>query len=36
MHSPVEIVSLDDMDHAADLLACFAESVDESSDFIPS
>jgi endoglucanase len=36
MHSPVEIVSLDDMDHAADLLARFAESVDESSDFIPS
>lgn len=35
MHSPVEIVSLDDMDAAADLLARFLESVDDTTDFIP-
>jgi len=35
MHSPVEIVSLDDMDACADLLARFIESLDENTDFIP-
>ena len=27
MHSPVEMISLDDIDHAADLLARFAEGL---------
>ncbi len=35
MHSPVEIVSLDDMDHAADLLARFAENLTPEMDFTP-
>jgi endoglucanase len=35
MHSAVETISLEDIDHAADLLAHFAMSLDESSDFIP-
>ena len=35
MHSPVEIVSMDDMDACADLLARFIESLDENTDFIP-
>jgi tetrahedral aminopeptidase len=35
MHSPVEMVSLDDLDRAADLLARFAESLPEDSDFTP-
>lgn len=35
MHSPVEVVSLDDMDACADLLARFIESLDVDSDFIP-
>ncbi|MDO4571535.1 MAG: M42 family metallopeptidase [Planctomycetia bacterium] len=35
MHSPVEIVSLDDMDAAADLLARFIEGLDENTSFIP-
>ncbi|MBE6427108.1 MAG: M42 family metallopeptidase [Planctomycetaceae bacterium] len=35
MHSPVEVVSLADMDACADLLARFIESLDENSDFIP-
>lgn len=35
MHSPVEMISLDDIDHAADLLAEFALSIDAESDFIP-
>ena len=29
MHSPVETISLDDLDHAADLLARFAEGLPE-------
>ncbi len=35
MHSPVEVVSYDDMNACADLLARFIESLDENSDFIP-
>ncbi|MGD9126875.1 MAG: M42 family metallopeptidase [Planctomycetia bacterium] len=35
MHSPVEVVSLDDMDRAADLLARFAETVTPDCDFTP-
>jgi endoglucanase len=35
MHSPVEVVSLDDMDKAADLLARFAERLDPKTDFVP-
>ncbi len=35
MHSPVEVVSLDDMDACADLLARFLEELDENVDFIP-
>ena len=35
MHSPVEIVSMDDMDACADLLARFIESLDENTSFIP-
>ncbi|MDO4575842.1 MAG: M42 family metallopeptidase [Planctomycetia bacterium] len=36
MHSPVEVVSLDDMDAVADLLARFTEGLDENTSFIPS
>lgn len=35
MHSPVEVISLDDMEHAADLLARFVEDLDENFSFIP-
>ena len=35
MHSPVEMISLDDIDHAADLLARYAESLDPEADFTP-
>ena len=35
MHSPVEMISLDDIDHAADLLARFVESIDPAMDFTP-
>lgn len=35
MHSPVEIVSLADMDAAADLIARFLENLDENYSFIP-
>jgi len=35
MHSPVEMVSLDDMDRAADLLARFAEGLTGEMDFTP-
>ncbi|MDZ7619911.1 MAG: M42 family metallopeptidase, partial [Patescibacteria group bacterium] len=35
MHSPVEMISLDDIDHAANLLARFAERVNEATVFIP-
>lgn len=35
MHSPVEVVSLDDMDAAADLLARFCEELDATCSFIP-
>lgn len=35
MHSPVEIASLADLDHAAELIAQFCLSVNEQSDFTP-
>jgi endoglucanase len=35
MHSAVEMVSLDDLNHAADLLAAFAVSLSDKDDFIP-
>lgn len=35
MHSPVEMISLDDMDRAADLLASFAESLPNNVDVTP-
>jgi endoglucanase len=35
MHSPVEMVSLDDLDNAADLLARFVEGIDPTMDFTP-
>jgi putative aminopeptidase FrvX len=35
MHSPVETISLDDIDRAADLLAAFAEGVRPDVDFRP-
>jgi len=35
MHSPVEMISLDDIDRAADLLARFAEKINEQVSFIP-
>ncbi len=35
MHSPVEVVSLADLDHAADLLAQFALTLKTSDDFTP-
>ena len=35
MHSPVEVVSLDDLDHGADLLAEFAAALQGDEDFTP-
>jgi len=35
MHSPVEMICLDDMDRAADLLARFAEGLPADADFTP-
>ncbi len=35
MHSPVEMVALDDLDRAADLLAGFCESLGPEEDFVP-
>jgi endoglucanase len=35
MHSPVEMISLDDIDHAADLLARFAEALPAEVDLTP-
>ena len=35
MHSAVETISLDDLDHAADLLAAFASELSPSDDFTP-
>jgi tetrahedral aminopeptidase len=35
MHSPVEMISLDDIDRAADLLARFVEGLDSNSEFTP-
>ncbi|MCR4411518.1 MAG: M42 family metallopeptidase [Thermoguttaceae bacterium] len=35
MHSPVEMIALDDLDHAADLLAGFCESLGPDDDFVP-
>lgn len=35
MHSPVEVVSLNDLENAAELIARFCLSIDETSDFTP-
>ena len=35
MHSPVEVISTADLDHAADLLAAFCLSLSDESDFTP-
>ena len=35
MHSPVEVVSLNDLDQAAELIARFCLSIDATSDFTP-
>ena len=35
MHSPVEMISLDDIDQSADLLAHFAASIHSGDDFRP-
>jgi endoglucanase len=35
MHSPVEMISMEDIDRAADLLARFAEGLSEDADFTP-
>ena len=35
MHSPVEMVSLQDLDHAAELISQFCLSIDSGSDFTP-
>ena len=35
MHSAVETISLSDIDHAASLLAHFAQSIRNAEDFIP-
>src|SRR5690606_36713860 len=35
MHSAVETISLDDIDHAAELLAAFAVDLDNDADFTP-
>ena len=35
MHSPVEVVSLSDLDHAAELLAKFVLAVEPGEDFTP-
>jgi len=35
MHSPVEVVSLDDLENAAKLIGLFCLSLDETSDFTP-
>jgi len=35
MHSPVEMISLDDIDRAADLLARFAEALTPDAEFTP-
>ena len=35
MHSPVEMISLDDIDHAADLLAGFALRLSRDESFVP-
>ena len=35
MHSPVEVISLDDLHNAAELIARFCLSIDSQSDFTP-
>jgi len=35
MHSPVEMISLEDLDRAADLLARFVEGIESDADFTP-
>ena len=36
MHSPVEVISLEDLTHAANLIAQFCLAIDEETDFTPS
>jgi endoglucanase len=35
MHTPVEVISLHDIDHAADLMARYCESIDPNVSYIP-
>ena len=35
MHSPVEVISLDDLDNAAQLIAEFCMTLNADSDFTP-
>jgi len=35
MHSPNEMVALEDLDRAADLLAAFARRLEPGTDFVP-
>jgi putative aminopeptidase FrvX len=35
MHSPVEMIALEDIDHAANLLARFLEDLPGDAEFIP-
>ncbi|MGL6196827.1 MAG: M42 family metallopeptidase [Thermoguttaceae bacterium] len=35
MHTPVEVISLDDIDKAADLLARYVESIEPGVDYVP-
>ena len=35
MHSPVELIALNDIDHAADLLARFVEGLEADAEFVP-
>jgi endoglucanase len=35
MHSPVEVISLADLEHAAELIAQFCLILDATSDFTP-
>ena len=35
MHTPVEMISLADIDHAADLMARYVESLDGGDDYVP-
>jgi endoglucanase len=35
MHTPVEVISLDDLDHVSDLLAAFLMDLKPEQSFIP-